>query len=126
MDKYLITAIVILSLACCILYAMHCKDEEENKQLKTALAAQSALLAETQAELALRDTVIAKRDAELAEMERKSEAQERAYAKLKRENKEVRDWADTLLPADVRGLLKNGKRGAADTSGGTVGGSGNP
>ena len=114
--------IIVLLAACAILYAMHLRDAEENASLKTALAAQGAVLAETRAELALRDAVIAKRDAALAEAERKAEQQGRAYAKLKREKKDVRDWADSPLPGDVRGLLE--AAGSGDAAGPTCGADG--
>ena len=119
----MITALII---ACAILYAMHLRDAEENASLKTALASQGAVLAETQKELALRDNAIKKRDADIAALERKSEAQGRKYARLLREKKDVRDWADTPLPADVRGLLNAGADGADRSAGRSDGGSVDP
>ena len=120
-----VTAALII--ACCILYWMHCADVKENTSLKTALAAQSALLSETQAELKLRDTVIKARDAELAEAERKAEQAEGKYARLVRTSKTVRDWDAVALPDDVRGMLRAGAAGAADrAAGGADAGGGRP
>ena len=113
-------------LACCILFAMYSSAARENTELKAALASQSALLAETQKELQLRDTVIRKRDAEIAEAERKAEAQGRKYARLLREKKDVREWADSPLPADVRGLLNANADGAARPAGRSDDGSCDP
>ena len=100
------SVIAALIVACAVLYVMHMRDVEENTALKTALASQSAMLAETKAELQLRDTVIKQRDAALAEAERKKEQAEGRYAKLLRTSKDVRDWDVVLLPDDVSGLLK--------------------
>ena len=118
--------IVALVVACAVLYAMHLRDAEENTALKTALASQSALLSETQAELALRDTVIKQRDAALAESERKKEQKDRQYAKLLRDKKDVRDWDSTALPDDVLGLLKAGADRAAGPTCDTDNGGGHP
>ena len=121
------SVIVALVVACAILYAMHLKDSEENAALKTALAQQTALLQETQAELALRDEVIKKRDAEIAEAERKAEQAEGKYARLVRTSKAVADWDVVLLPDDVTGLLKAaGANSAAGASGGADNGGGHP
>lgn len=120
------SVIVALVVACAVLYVMHLKDAEEVASLKTALDRQSAMLAETQAELALRDEVIKKRDAEIAEAERKAEQQEGKYARLVRANRVVQEWDAVALPDDVRGLLKGSTSGAAGAAGNTDGGSGNP
>ena len=121
------SVIVVLIIACAALYAMHRKDVEENTALKTALASQSALLSETQAELQLRDAVISKRDAEIAEADRKREQAENKYAKLVRTSKVVRDWDVVLLPDDVNGLLKAASTdSAAVSSGDADNGGGHP
>ena len=126
MERIAVSVIVALVVLCAILYAVHLKDAEENASLKTALDRQSAMLAETQAELALRDEVIKKRDAEIAEAERKAEQQEGKYARLVRANRVVQEWDAVALPDDVRGLLKGSASGAAGTAGDTNGRSGNP
>lgn len=120
------SVIVALVVACAVLYVMHLKDAEEVTALKTALASQSALLSETQAELALRDAVIKQRDAALAESERRKEQKDRQYAKLLRDKKDVRDWDSTALPDDVLGLLQAGASGAAGPTCDTDNGGGNP
>lgn len=121
------SVIVALVVACAVLYVMHLRDAEENTALKTALASQSAMLAETQKELQLRDTVIKQRDAALAEAERKKEQAEGKYAKLVRTSKIVRDWDVVLLPDDVNGLLKAASAdSAAVTSGDADNGGGHP
>ena len=121
------TVIVMLVAACCVLFMMHRAELEENTALKSALASQSALLSETQAELKLRDTVIKARDAELAEAERKAEQAEGKYARLVRTSKTVRDWDAVALPDDVRGMLRAGDAGAADrAAGGADAGCGRP
>ncbi len=120
------SVIVALVVACAVLYVMHLNDAEENAALKTALAQQSAVLAETQKELQLRDTVIKQRDAELAELERKAEQQEGKYARLVRANRVVQEWDAVVLPDDVCGLLK-GSAGASDrVSGDADAGGGHP
>ena len=125
--KILMGVIVALIVACGILYWMHCADTRENAELKTALSAQAAVLAETKAELELRDAVIAKRDAEIAEAERKREQAEGKYAKLVRTSEVVRDWDVVLLPDDVNELLKAGGAGGADRAAGNADtGGGNP
>lgn len=125
--RILVGLIVALIAAAVVLSVMLSSASKENASLKTALAAQGAVLAETRAELALRDAVIKKRDAEIAEAERKAEQQGRAYAKLKREKKDVRDWADSPVPADVRGLLEAaGADRAAGPTCGADGRGGNP
>lgn len=121
-----VSVIVALVVLCAILYAVHLKDAEENASLKAALDKQSAMLAETQAELALRDEVIRKRDAEIAEAERKAEAQEGKYARLVRANRVVQEWDAVALPDDVRGLLKGSANSASGAAGNTNGGSGHP
>ena len=126
MERIAVSVIVALVVLCAILYAVHLKDAEENASLKTALDRQSAMLAETQAELALRDEVIKKRDAEIAEAERKAEAQEGKYARLVRANRVVQEWDAVALPDDVRGLLKGSASGADRAAGNAYGGSGNP
>lgn len=126
MERITISVIVALVVLCAILYAVHLKDAEEVASLKTALDRQSAMLAETQAELALRDEVIKKRDAEIAEAERKAEVQEGKYARLVRANRVVQEWDAVALPDDVRGLLKGSAGGAAGAAGHANGGSGNP
>lgn len=126
MERITIAVIVVLVVLCAILYAVHLRDAEENASLKTALDRQSAMLAETQAELALRDEVIKKRDAEIAEAERKAEAQEGKYARLVRANRVVQEWDAVALPDDVRGLLKGSASGADRAAGNAYGGSGNP
>ena len=126
MERIAVSVIVALVVLCAILYAVHLKDAEENASLKTALDRQSAMLAETQAELALRDEVIKKRDAEIAEAERKAEAQEGKYARLVRANRVVQEWDAVALPDDVRGLLKGSASGADRAAGNANGGSGNP
>lgn len=126
MERIAVSVIVALVVLCAILYAVHLRDAEENASLKTALDRQSAMLAETQAELALRDEVIKKRDAEIAEAERKAEAQEGKYARLVRANRVVQEWDAVALPDDVRGLLK-GSAGASDrASGDADAGGGHP
>ena len=120
------SVIVALVAACAVLYAMHLKDREENAALKTALAQQTALLQETQAELALRDEVIKQRDAQLADLDKRREKAEGRYAQLIRTSKVVRDWDVVLLPDDVCGLLKAGASGADRAAGNADGGSGNP
>ena len=102
------------------------KDAEENASLKTALDKQSAMLAETQAELALRDAVIKQRDADLAEAEKKAEQQEGRYARLVRANRVVQEWDAVRLPDDVCGLLKGSSNSAAGAAGNINGGSGHP
>ena len=126
MERIAVSVIVALVVLCAILYAVHLKDAEENASLKTTLDRQSAMLAETQAELALRDEVIKKRDAEIAEAERKAEAQEGKYARLVRANRVVQEWDAVALPDDVRGLLKGSASGADRAAGNAYGGSGNP
>ena len=126
MERITISVIVALVVLCAILYAVHLKDAEEVASLKTALDRQSAMLAETQAELALRDEVIKKRDAEIAEAERKAEVQEGKYARLVRANRVVQEWDAVALPDDVRGLLKGSAGGAPGAAGHANGGSGNP
>ena len=126
MERITISVIVALVVLCAILYAVHLKDAEEVASLKTALDRQSAMLAETQAELALRDEVIKKRDAEIAEAERIAEVQEGKYARLVRANRVVQEWDAVALPDDVRGLLKGSAGGAAGAAGHANGGSGNP
>lgn len=126
MERIAVSVIVALVVLCAILYAVHLKDAEEVASLKTALDHQSAMLAETQAELALRDEVIKKRDAEIAEAERKAEAQEGKYARLVRANRVVQEWDAVALPDDVRGLLKGSSNSAAGAAGNAYGGSGNP
>ena len=126
MERIAVSVIVVLVVLCAILYAVHLRDAEENASLKTALDRQSAMLAETQAELALRDEVIKKRDAEIAEAERKAEQQEGKYARLVRANRVVQEWDAVALPDDVRGLLKGSASGADRAAGNAYGGSGNP
>ena len=126
MERIAVSVIVALVVLCAILYAVHLKDAEENASLKTALDRQSAMLAETQAELALRDEVIKKRDAEIAEAERKAEQQEGKYARLVRANRVVQEWDAVALPDDVRGLLKGSSSSAAGASGGADNGGGHP
>ena len=127
MEKILIGVIAALIIACAVLWWMHGADARENAELKTALAAQAAVLAETRAELELREAVIKKRDAEIAEAERKKEQAEGKYAKLVRTSKVVRDWDVVLLPDDVDELLKAGGAGRADrTAGDADAGSGRP
>ncbi len=126
MERIAVSVIVALVVLCAILYAVHLRDAEEVASLKTALDHQSAMLAETQAELALRDEVIKKRDAEIAEAERKAEAQEGKYARLVRANRVVQEWDAVALPDDVRGLLKGSANSAARAAGNANGGSGNP
>lgn len=126
MERITIAVIVALVVLCAILYAVHLKDAEENASLKTALDRQSAMLAETQAELALRDAVIKQRDEAIAEAERKAEQQEGKYARLVRANRVVQEWDAVALPDDVCGLLK-GSAGSADRAAGHAnGGRGNP
>ena len=126
MERIAVSVIVALVVLCAILYAVHLKDAEENASLKTALDRQSAMLAETQAELALRDEVIKKRDAEIAEAERKAEQQEGKYARLVRANRVVQEWDAVALPDDVRGLLKGSSNSADRAAGHADGGRGNP
>ena len=127
LEKILIGVIVALIVACVVLWWLHGMDARENAELKTALAAQAAVLAETQQELALRDAVIKKRDAEIAEAERRKEQAEGKYAKLVRTSKVVRDWDVVLLPDDVNELLKSGGAGgAAGAAGNADAGGGNP
>jgi len=126
MERIAVSVIVALAVLCAILYAVHLKDAEENASLKTALDRQSAMLAETQAELALRDEVIKKRDAEIAEAERKAEQQEGKYARLVRANRVVQEWDAVALPDDVCGLLKGSSNSAAGASGGADNGGGHP
>ena len=126
MERIAVSVIVALVVLCAILYAVHLRDAEENASLKTALDRQSAMLAETQAELALRDEVIKKRDAEIAEAERKAEQQEGKYARLVRANRVVQEWDAVALPDDVRGLLKGSSSSAAGASGGADNGGGHP
>ena len=121
-----VSVIVALVVLCAILYAVHLRDAEENASLKTALDKQSAMLAETQAELALRDEVIRKRDAEIAEAERKAEQQEGKYARLVRANRVVQEWDAVALPDDVTSLLKGSSNSAAGASGGADNGGGHP
>ena len=118
--RILVGVIAALAAACVVLYWMHLSDAEENASLKTALSAQAAVLAETKAELELRDAVIAKRDAEIAEAERRKEQAEGKYAKLIRTSKVVRDWDVVLLPDDVNELLKAGGADRADKSAGNA------
>jgi hypothetical protein len=126
MERIAVSVIVALVVLCAILYAVHLRDVEENASLKKALDRQSAMLAETQAELALRDEVIKKRDEAIAEAERKAEAQEGKYARLVRANRVVQEWDAVRLPDDVRGLLKGSANSADRTAGNADGGSGNP
>lgn len=126
MEKILTGMVVIMAFAIVVLLWQLRIRDAENADLKTALATQGALLAETQMELQLRDTVIRKRDAEIAEAERKAEAQGRKYARLLREKKDVREWADAPLPADVRGLLEANADGADHPAGGADDGSIDP
>lgn len=126
MERITIAVIVALVVLCAILYAVHLKDAEEVASLKTALDRQSAMLAETQAELALRDEVIKKRDAEIAEAERKAEQQEGKYARLVRANRVVQEWDAVALPDDVTSLLKGSASGAAGAAGNADGGRGHP
>ena len=126
MERIAVSVIVVLVVLCAILYAVHLRDAEENASLKTALDRQSAMLAETQAELALRDEVIRKRDEAIAEAERKAEAQERKYARLVRANRVVQEWDAVALPDDVTSLLKGSSNSAAGASGGAVNGGGHP
>lgn len=126
MERIAVSVIVALVVLCAILYAVHLKDAEENVSLKTALDRQSAMLAETQAELALRDAVIKQRDEAIAEAERKAEQQEGKYARLVRANRVVQEWDAVALPDDVRGLLKGSANSAAGAAGNTNGGRGNP
>ena len=126
MERITIAVIVALVVLCAILYAVHLKDAEENASLKTALDRQSAMLAETQAELALRDEVIRKRDEAIAEAERKAEAQEGKYARLVRANRVVQEWDAVALPDDVTSLLKGSSNSAAGASGGADNGGGHP
>ncbi len=126
MEKILTGMVVIMAFAIVVLLWQLRIRDAENADLKTALATQGALLAETQAELQLRDTVIRKRDAEIAEAERKAEAQGRKYARLLREKKDVREWADAPLPADVRGLLEANADGADHPTGSSDDGSIDP
>ena len=121
-----VSVIVALVVLCAILYAVHLRDAEENASLKTALDKQSAMLAETQAELALRDEVIRKRDAEIAEAEKKAEQQEGKYARLVRANRVVQEWDAVRLPDDVCGLLKGHSNSADRAAGNADGGSGHP
>ena len=121
-----VSVIVALVVLCAILYAVHLRDAEENASLKTALDKQSAMLAETQAELALRDEVIRKRDADLAEAEKKAEQQEGRYARLVRANRVVQEWDAVRLPDDVCGLLKGSSDSTDRAAGNADGGSGNP
>jgi len=124
--RILVGVIAALAAACVVLYWMHLSDARENAELKTALSAQAAVLAETKAELELRDAVIKKRDAEIAEADRKREQAEGKYAKLIRTSKVVRDWDVVLLPDDVAGLLKAGAGGADRAAGNADTGGGNP
>ena len=126
MERIAVSVIVALVVLCAILYAVHLKDAEEVASLKTALDRQSAMLAETQAELALRDEVIKKRDEAIAEAERKAEAQEGKYARLVRANRVVQEWDAVRLPDDVCGLLKGSASGADRAAGNSNGGSGHP
>lgn len=126
MERIAVSVIVALVVLCAILYAVHLRDAEEVATLKTALDRQSVMLAETQAELALRDEVIRKRDAEIAEAERKAEQQEGKYARLVRANRVVQEWDAVALPDDVRGLLKGSSNSAAGASGGADNGGGHP
>ena len=127
MEKILVGVIAALIIACAVLWWLHSAAARENAELKTALSAQAAVLAETQQELALRDAVIKKRDAEIAEAERRKEQAEGKYAKLVRTSKVVRDWDVVLLPDDVNELLKAGGAGGADRPAGNADkGSGNP
>ena len=126
MERITIAVIVALVVLCAILYAVHLRDAEENASLKTALDRQSAMLAETQAELQLRDEVIRKRDAEIAEAERKAEQQEGKYARLVRANRVVQEWDAVALPDDVTSLLKGSSNSAAGASGGADNGGGHP
>ena len=127
MDWRVLAGLIVgLIAACVVLFVLLTAETRENAELKTALASQGAVLAETQKELALRDNAIKKRDADIAALERKSEAQGRKYARLLREKKDVRDWADTPLPADVRGLLNAGADGADRSAGRSDGGSVDP
>ena len=126
MERIAVSVIVVLVVLCAILYAVHLRDAEENASLKTALDRQSAMLAETQAELALRDEVIRKRDEAIAEAERKAEAQEGKYARLVRANRVVQEWDAVALPDDVTSLLKGSAGGADRASGGADNGGGHP
>ena len=126
MERIAVSVIVVLVVLCAILYAVHLRDAEENASLKTALDRQSAMLAETQAELALRDEVIRKRDEAIAEAERKAEAQEGKYARLVRANRVVQEWDAVALPDDVCGLLKGSANSADRAAGNINGGSGHP
>ena len=126
MERIAVSVIVALVVLCAILYAVHLKDAEENASLKTALDRQSAMLAETQAELALRDAVIKQRDEAIAEAERKAEQQEGKYARLVRANRVVQEWDAVALPDDVRGLLKGSANSAAGAAGHADGGRGHP
>lgn len=126
MERIAVSVIVALVVLCAILYAVHLRDAEENASLKTALDRQSAMLVETQAELALRDAVIKQRDEAIAEAERKAEAQEGKYARLVRANRVVQEWDAVALPDDVRGLLKGSANSAAGAAGHADGGRGHP
>lgn len=126
LEKILIGVIVALIIACCVLYWLHSVDVKENAELKTALASQSAILAETELELKKRDTVIKQRDARLAELERKTEQQEGKYARLVRANRVVQEWDAVRIPDDVAGLLKAGAGSADRPAGGTDAGSVSP
>ena len=126
MERIAVSVIVALVVLCAILYAVHLRDAEEVASLKTALDRQSAVLAETQAELALRDEVIKKRDAEIAEAERKAEQQEGKYARLVRANRVVQEWDAVALPDDVTSLLKGSSNSAAGAAGGADIGGGHP
>ena len=126
MERIAVSVIVALVVLCAILYAVHLRDAEENASIKTALDRQSAMLAETQAELQLRDEVIRKRDAEIAEAERKAEQQEGKYARLVRANRVVQEWDAVALPDDVTSLLKGSSNSAAGASGGADNGGGHP
>ena len=125
--KILLAMLGLSGILCGVLFAVNRHETQQNMELRAALAKSSAMLAETQAELQLRDTVIAKRDAEVAELERKAEQQETKYARLVRTKKAVQDWDAVALPDDVLGMLhaRDADR-AADSARNTDNGGGNP
>ena len=126
MERIAVSVIVALVVLCAILYAVHLKDAEEVASLKTALDRQSAMLAETQAELALRDEVIKQRDAQLADLEKRKEKAEGKYAQLIRTSKAVRDWDGVALPDAVTELLQGGANREDRAAGSPDHGGGHP
>ena len=117
MEKYLVGIILFLGASALILFVMNRNLSTRNTELQRALDMQTALLTETQDELAKRDAVISQRDAQLADLEKKAEQAEGKYAKLVRTSQIVRDWDVVLLPDDVNELLK--ARGLDNSAGAT-------